>query len=110
MEKLEFETIERPELESCKGLIFRGYSCVFEMNGKIERKEGIRLLKRESCPGCKDCGYLMDEIREAVCSHTLILPDIEHGALYSVRLINLSKDWETGIVDSYDIEIYKLKG
>lgn len=90
----------------CKGLFFRGFKSRFLQNGRFEEKQGIRLLKRTSCPGCDKCYRTIDDMIER--TDAIIMPEIENGALYTVRVTNQSTDWETGYVDDWDIEIVKL--
>ena len=93
----------------CKGLVFRGFENLFWANNRLERKEGIKLLKRKSCSGCPKCGWLLDSMSEQVSNGTtIIMSNIENGKEYSLRVINEHRDWETGYVDDYDIEVYLL--
>ena len=101
-------TVENPEKDNCIGLVFRGYRNFYKQDDKIELKQGIRLLKRKSCSGCKDCRYLLDYVNEAMSCNTLIFPEIEDGVEYSIRITNVTTDWESGIVYDWDMEIYKL--
>ena len=94
--------------DPCKGLIFRGHRTMFVKDGRIELKQGVRLLKRKSCKGCDKCEWWWDSLNEDVENEHIIFPEIEHGALYSIRVVNESRDFETGYVDDYDTEIYKL--
>lgn len=101
------KTEEKPP--PCKGLVFRGYVNNFFSGGKIEMSQGLRLLKRKSCPGCMQCGSMLDDLHEFMCDEGIIMPDIEPGKLYGVRVTNLSRDYESGYVDSWDVEAYKLE-
>ncbi len=71
-------------INNCKGLIFRGYSQVFKYkSGHFEHKQGLRLLKRDSCKGCSYCGGLLDYANEALCDgYCLQLRHIDDGAKY----------------------------
>jgi len=91
----------------CKGLIFRGFKSLYMANGVICKKEGVKLLKRMSCPGCEQCFIMMDELREFVNNEAIIIPEIEHGALYTPEICNIHTDFESGIVDDYDIMLAK---
>lgn len=102
--------------QNCSGLFFRGYNNLFIHKGRIERKERLRFLSRLSCDGincsARICDYMWfwDNAREAIANGSgIIIPKIENKALYSVKIINISRDWETGIVDDWDIEFYKVK-
>jgi hypothetical protein len=93
---------------SCIGLVFKGYKSLFKVKNRVELRQGIRLLKRQSCPGCSNCMWLMDDINESIACGNVIFPEIENEKLYSVRMVNISRDWESGFVDDYDLEIYLL--
>lgn len=56
----DFKFDEEPidELGDCKGLVFRGYRNEYFHKGTYEIKQGIRLLKRKSCPGCEHCDWM----------------------------------------------------
>jgi hypothetical protein len=98
--------------QTCKGITFRGYRNLFFASGRLELQQGVRLLKSKSCSG--DCGskccdhWMLDDINESLACGTVILPEIEHGALYSIKMSNVETDWETGCTDAFDLEIYKL--
>lgn len=100
---------EQPVKNTCKGLTFRGYNNKFQSGKHIGNHQGIKLLKRKSCPGCQHCEFYFYNMQEMIDTDTIIWPEIEHGKLYSIRVVNISKDWETGIVDDYDYEIFKLE-
>lgn len=110
-----FQVEPRPideTIEHCKGIYFRGFYNQYYQDGKFEIKQGIKLLKRKSCPGCNKCGFILDNLQELSCVEgSIILPKygIEHGKLYSVIVTNESRDWESGVVDDWDLEIIKVE-
>jgi len=86
----------------CKGLIFRLHINFFKNSkGHIVYKETMVPLKRRSCPGCQYCGFLLDDLSEH--DHMPIVEDPEHGALYMLGVTNESRDFETGIIDDWDL-------
>lgn len=97
------------EPKECKGLFFRGYLQEYWTGEKYEIKQGFKLLKRKSCPGCFQCRCTKDEIRELIGSGSIITPDIKDGALYSIRITNRHTDWESGIIDDWDLEFFEVK-
>ncbi len=109
--KLLSEEIVKDNLPGCKGLTFRGYSSTFisHRSRRIERREGVALLKNSSCPGCEKCDWMLDDMSEHIACETLNLPEIEHGTLYSLKVANISRDSESGIIDDFDLEFYKIK-
>ena len=95
--------------KKCNGMVFRGRLNAF-VNSKWEYvyQERMLPLKRKSCPGCEQCGYLDEYLHEFTSMGTLpIIENIEHGAIYSLQVVNQSREWETGIVDDWDIEFIK---
>ena len=95
---------------NCKGLFFRGYHSLFYSNDRFEKKQGIKFLKRKSCAGCENCGWLIDEAKELIANESgFIMPDIINGALYALKVTNESRDWESGLIDEYDIEIVQIE-
>ena len=73
----------------CKGLIFRGYNAVFKRKkGHYEQKQGFRLLKRDSCPGCDNCGGLLEYADETICDYVDSLQNqlIVDGAKYELTV------------------------
>jgi len=63
------------------------------------------MLKKKSCPGCEKCGFLLEDLSQ---NESVIIPEIEHDELYTVVVTNISKDWETGYVDDWDLEVVLL--
>lgn len=65
-------------------------------------------LKRDSCEGCKYCGGLENDLQDMVCNDIDIEIDkIVPNAKYYLCVNNISRDWETGVVDDWDL-IFKL--
>jgi hypothetical protein len=108
IKELELDITAERDPKDCKGLIFRGYRNAYAQGAEYHIKKGFRLLKRKSCPGCAKCGFFSDDINEMIDSNGLIIPDIENGALYSIRVTNIGTDWESGLVDSWDYEFFKV--
>ena len=117
------ESAKKEKGPSCKGLLFRGYSSTYYNDGEVCKKEGLRLLKRKSCKGHPDCeSYDGEDIKTHNCDHWfldemnemlpdgVIIPEIEDGALYRIRVINESFDYDSGYCDGFDFEFYKVGG
>lgn len=93
----------------CRGQVYRGFSTLFnDGNKRVERREGIRLLKKKSCPGCEHCGATLEHLSDHIDCDTFQLPDIEHGALYILDIVDTSTDPETGIVDDWSLAAIKI--
>ena len=102
------------ESKACQGVFFRGYSSTFwQRDNKIGRHEGLRFLVRKSCKGGHEglCRLnLFDNMDCEIDCGSLRLPDaIEHGGLYEMVVTNVTRDWESGHIDGYDIEFIKVK-
>ena len=97
--------------DKCKGLFFRGYSSIFfnYKKGKLECRSGISLLKKDSCKGCgNSCErFFLEEMQDIIDCEGIIIPEIENGAIYQIRVVNITTEWESGQIDGYDFEVYK---
>jgi hypothetical protein len=66
-------------------------------------------MKRLSCHGCEDCfGYDFKEDVENGCG-ILGLEKVVDKKLYRIEMCNLSRDYETGVVDDWDLQIVEFK-
>lgn len=102
-----FDKIEERNNTSCKGLVYRGViNDYIDAKGNIVFKTILRPLKRKSCAGCKECGWIEETINEdfaCECSNGIIGVDkIEDKKLYTIKCVNISRDFETGHIDSWD--------
>jgi hypothetical protein len=99
---------EADPASDCKGLFFRGYQNLYvSQYGEVHTKQGIKFLKRKSCKGCHQCSFIIDSMKE--CPDSVIMPKIVQSHLYSIRVTNQCRDWETGYIDDYDIEVFEVK-
>ena len=93
------------EKNTCKGLRFRAYSGFYKTAHGFEEKRGFRLLKRQSCLGCKFCGsHLFEFIQE-------VLMNYDSLPIEGNKEIDTFKDYSVNIMrcDGEDIEFYPLK-
>jgi len=108
-----FEEKIDKNIKECKGLVFKGYHSTFydNLTKKIEHREGIRLLKRRSCPGCEKCFFFLDDMNDMILIDGLNFPEdgIENGKLYTIIVTNVGRDWESGLVDEWDFSIIEIK-
>ena len=93
---------ERVDPCQCKGLFFR---CRFNtfINSKHELVSTIRMvpLKRLSCKGCEQCGWMPEYLWEDMSNDTCPdLTEVEDGEAYKLIFIPDPPDYETGIVES----------
>lgn len=96
------------ELKACIGKVYRGRRNSFvNKKGEYVYQERMLPLKKQSCPGCKHCDYLFDELYDGLSLP--IIDNIEDGALYRLKVVNESMDWETGIIDDYDLQFVKIE-
>jgi hypothetical protein len=91
--------------ENCKGKFYKLFRNSFvSSRGDIVFKDSFALQKRKSCTGCTRCDWLDEIIREYP---NIICKDFEDGAIYQIVLSNVSRDYETGHVDDFDVELRK---
>lgn len=92
-------------MSDCIGQKFRCNINTYVHNDTYSHSIQMRRLKRKSCLGCEECGWVMDELAEHIsCDGLPIIQHPNHGAIYSLRIVNISRDWETGYIDDYDLE------
>ena len=59
---------------------------------------------------CDKCWSMMDMLQEEAAERRVIMPvSPVNGALYIAEVVNVSRDWETGYVDDWDIEFVEYK-
>ena len=90
-----------PKAKTCKGLYWRGSENIFmDSDGRIKQTKELRILKKKSCPGCEECGWIFDEIGGSIACGVAsnLLSKIEHGKLYQFKC-NTATEWESGITE-----------
>lgn len=101
---------------TCKGLVFKcRISSWFDLKHyKISEKKELYLLKRKSCSGCNSCAWLYETFGDMnsdgdVINDIINFDIIENNKLYMISICNVSHDWETGHIDSYDLQLTEIK-
>lgn len=94
----------------CKGKIYRGrVNAYIIKTGTYVYQEHMVYMKRLSCPGCEYCGFFDDYLDDVLGNKSYpIIKNIEDKILYKLEVVNVSKDWETGMADDWDLEFVKL--
>ena len=111
--RLDLQKSENPEPE-CKGLIFRYARETWIGTAQdINFRDRFRFIKGKSCEGCDKCGWMWDDLHEFLCDPefcNIICPDEpKQNQLYTIIVSNISKDWETGYVDEWDLEFVEYE-
>jgi len=84
---------------------------------RIASHKELRLLKRKSCEGCYECGWLLEGIGEDISGMVAYgdiaviqgIENIENGKLYTLNFIEDGRDLESGYVDDWHWEIQEIK-
>ena len=100
--------LDEPKPENtCKGLIFKAEVTQYRTNRGFAFTTKINKMKSMSCKGCEKCGSLEDIIYEFISNDSPIIGfyKVENGKLYTFNICNMYRDWETGYVEDYDLEI-----
>jgi hypothetical protein len=107
----DFDGLLEEKKSECVGKFFRAQRSYFMTgNGGFSLQIRMTPLKRKSCPGCKDCEWIMDEIQEGIsCETPPLIESVENGKIYKIGFANISTDFETGYVDGYDIILIEEK-
>lgn len=102
---------ETEEPKECKGLYFRGIVNDYMTEDRIVFKTELRLLKKKSCPGCSSCDHLMESLRDCWDVAEIIQPKggIQQGEVYTIKICNEHRDYESGYIDDWDYAIIPVK-
>ena len=97
----------------CKGKVYRGKINNFiNANSEVILQQRMIPMKRKSCPGCENCYPLEEELHERINDFDYMAPifpeKIKHGQLYKLKVTGVGRDWETGIVDEWDLEFVEV--
>ncbi|MFA7287396.1 MAG: hypothetical protein WC055_00805 [Melioribacteraceae bacterium] len=93
----------------CTGKVYKASVQKFPTTKGFGMSIRLNELKRKSC-SCDKCQCLEDEISESMCDEGIIgLEDVKDGKLYTVGYTNITTDWESGIVDGWDLELIEIE-
>ena len=110
MRLLDLKELESKDKNTCRGLFFRANCTTYFHNNILCRKVSLKLLKRMSCKGCERCFWLFTDFEEMSEDYGNALFDhVKNGKIYTPVVINISRDYETGYWDDYDIEMREVK-
>ena len=100
-----------PGSHGCKGYVYRlTINQFITKDNRVIHKETMTPLKRESCDGCKQCGGLHYELRERIENNeNILIESPEHKAKYYFAIDYESRNWETGIIDDYDLVFRRVQ-
>ena len=103
----------QPEKVQCKGKCYRGKINNFiNVKGEVILQQRMIPVKRMSCCGCEDCDYTEEDLHERMNDFDYMAPifpeKIKHGQLYKLKVTGVGRDWETGIVDEWDLEFVEV--
>lgn len=107
--KYKFEHVNKKE-NACKGQIFKADVSFYRTSRGFAETTKLNLMKRMSCPGCEYCGWVFEEISKIGYGYDFTIPnEIEHGKFYTLVMTNPNRDWETGVVDDWDVEVVEFE-
>ena len=96
----------------CNGNRFRcRINCYVNKKGGFVYQEKMIPLKKMSCEGCESCiGTFTEDLQEFIEMDKIPeIEDMEDGAIYKLAITNESRDWETGMIDDWDLSFIKVK-
>lgn len=104
--------LQEEENDTCKGQIYKCEQSFF-LDKRERYVEKVRMvpMKKLSCPGCKNCGGIIDAYSEFAYDHGIdIRPAIFHNEFYILDIVDKSRDWKTGIVDDFGMAFIFIEG
>jgi len=103
------ENSRKDEAPECAGVIYRADVFHGPTSRGVVLSIRLNKLKRKSCPGCSKCIWIDEYIAEVNSKYPLLnIENVVDGKLYTVEMCNISKDWETGYVDDYDLRVVEV--
>lgn len=106
IEDEDFELQEDEEITECVGRIFRYREKQYTTSdGGIHFHQSVTPLKRKSCKGCGQCGWVDEELNSGCDISIAAMDDFD---LCTLSIINFHRDYY-GDCD-YDLEFTKLEG
>lgn len=97
-----------PDTEAkCRGIVYRADVQHCKTERGVMFSVRLNKMKRMSCPGCERCAYLEDDLGEIDPVHWPVIgiEKAEHGRLYTIDIVNISTDWESGHADAWDLKL-----
>lgn len=102
-----------PKMGPCRGLVFRLRKNVYWDGNSYNENTQMYLLKKKSCTdeNCFSCMALREELHKRACdsNYRPIINMHVPGGLYELQVTNISRDWESGVVDDWDLEFTYIK-
>ena len=94
---------DKSKQQKCKGVVYkanRGFTKTARGFGLFVR---LNKLKRLSCPGCIECRGIEEYLHEQ--KNIINIENAEHNKLYTLIMTNKYINWETNLVDDYDLQL-----
>ena len=100
-----FKMVESEDEKFCPGIVYKArLSTYIEKGGGYVETMKLVPNKTKSCEGCDNCPCLEDALCDLIDSdRPPDLSKVEDGKFYYLIIINESTDWETGIVDDWEL-------
>ncbi|MFA7100084.1 MAG: hypothetical protein WC143_08430 [Eubacteriales bacterium] len=110
------EETEKDKKPPCNGPVYRASVRSYIGSGKNGQKDRLNFhvqlnrLKRKSCPGCEQCGYIYDYLNEIVENDEIEgVCDVEDKKLYRFEFVADGYDYEGGYCDDWHLKLVELK-
>ena len=103
----------KADKQPCPGLYFRYTENNYVTNNgtKFVVQKQISLLKKISCTGCDECGWVLDDARDGMYdrgdAHFEFDNSLRHGDIVTLEFVVDSRDWEMGYVDDSHLKVVK---
>lgn len=99
--------------KSCKGIIYKAEVSLFQTKRGIGYTIRLNEAKKLSCPGCSICnfkrGYDSGLSEIDVDDWPIIgIENVKNGKYYTLETINQHRDYETGIIDDWDLALVEV--
>lgn len=109
-DQIQFQLDKVMSKKTCKGRVYRANVSHCQTKTGILFAVRLREMKRLSCPGCEYCGWLDADLPELGLDWGIInITEAENGKLYTIEMCNIQRDWESGMVDDWDLKLVEYE-
>jgi len=95
---------------TCIGKVYRANVSHCQTKTGVLFAVRLQEMKRLSCPGCEYCSWLDECLGEISLDWGITnIVEVEDGKLYTITVCNVQRDWESGMVDDWDLKLVEYK-
>ena len=108
MQNLKLDIVDNKDI-NCQGVIFKCVETTYNTSKGIANTKKLNIIRTLSCNGCSNCGWLLEDLDNYMHNNRIDISHCEHNNYYELITTNISRDWESGYIDDWDLEFVKIE-